>query len=193
MFRELLIAEFGSLTQEQLAQLEQHFITLTRWNKRINLTKIRSIEDAVRLHYCESLLLASSLPAGPLRIADIGSGAGFPGIPIAVFRRDCTVCLIEAHRRKAVFLNEVSRDLPNASVLAGRAESSSWRGEWVVARAVKPAEVLALRLAPRAALLMSSEDLANLPAAEYVVKIPWSTNRVIATFHVEHGNIDKRG
>jgi 16S rRNA (guanine(527)-N(7))-methyltransferase RsmG len=193
MFQEMLAAEFGALSPDQCARLEEHFNTLTRWNKRINLTRIESIEDAVRLHYYESLLLASMLPEGPLRIADVGSGAGFPGIPVAVFRSDSSVCLIEAHRRKAVFLSEAARDLPNVSVIAGRAESSEWRGDWMIARAVKPANVLALHLAPCAALLISSEDFVNLPPPDRVERIPWSTNRVVATFHVEHGKIDKRG
>ena len=63
----------------------------------------------------------------------------------------------------------------------------------MVARAVKPSEVLSLSLAPRAALLMSSDDLINVQAPDRVVKIPGSINRVIATFHVEHGKIDKHG
>lgn len=193
MFRDLLAAQFGSLSEQQLAQLEHHFNTLTRWNKSLNLTRIDTAEDAVRLHYYESLLLASLLPSGPLRIADIGSGAGFPGVPIAVFRPDCSVALIEAHRRKAVFLSEISRDLPNVRVLTERAETSEWRGDWMVARAVKPLDVLRLPLAPWAALLISSSDLPHLRAPESTVKIPWSTNRVIATFHVEHGKIDKHG
>lgn len=193
MFQQMLAAQFGGLSERQLGQLEQHFELLTHWNKKINLTRIESVEDAVRLHYCESLLLASLLPKRPQRIVDVGSGAGFPGIPVAVFRPDSAVCLIEAHRRKAVFLSEASSELPNVSVIAGRAEASDWRGDWIVARAVKPSEVLSLSLAPSAALLMSSEDLAGLPPADNIEKIPWSTNRVIATFHVEHGKIDKRG
>ncbi len=193
MFRDLLAAQFASLSEQQLAQLENHFRTLTQWNKRLNLTRIGALEDAVRLHYCESLLLASTLPPGPLRIADVGSGAGFPGIPIAIARPDCVVALIDAHRRKAVFLSETSRDLQGVSVFPVRAESSTWRGDWMVARAVKPSEVLWLSLAPRAALLMSSDDLINVQAPDRVVKIPGSINRVIATFHVEHGKIDKHG
>jgi 16S rRNA (guanine(527)-N(7))-methyltransferase RsmG len=193
MFQQLLAAEFGGLSEEQLTQLEEHFGTLRHWNKSLNLTRIDSIEDAVRLHYGESLLLAATLPKGQLSIADIGSGAGFPGIPVAVFRRDCTVLLIESHQRKAVFLREVSRNLPNGSVVAERAELLDWRGDWIISRAVKPADVLALSLAPRAALLMSSEDLVNLPPPDRIERIPWSKSRVIATFHVEHGKIDRHG
>jgi len=81
MFRELLAREFasyGSLTVTQIDQLEAHYNLLVRWNARLNLTRIDSIEDAVRLHYCESLFVGTRLPAGSLRIVDVGSGAGFP-------------------------------------------------------------------------------------------------------------------
>ncbi|HEY6328078.1 MAG TPA: 16S rRNA (guanine(527)-N(7))-methyltransferase RsmG, partial [Blastocatellia bacterium] len=59
-FRELLVAEFspyGTLSVEQLAQLERHYELLLRWNKSLNLTRIREVEEACRFHYCESLFL----------------------------------------------------------------------------------------------------------------------------------------
>src|SRR5579862_6905635 len=103
MFQELLVREFapyGSLTVEQIDALETHYELLTHWNARLNLTRIESVEDAVQLHYCESLYVGTRLPAGPLRIADIGSGAGLPGLPIAILRPECTVTLVESHQRK---------------------------------------------------------------------------------------------
>src|ERR1017187_6190482 len=93
-----------------------------RWNRSLNLTAIRSREEAIERHYCESLFLGARLPAGALRIADVGSGAGFPGFPVAVLRPECSVTLIESHKRKAVFLREASRTLPNVRVFAKRAE-----------------------------------------------------------------------
>ena len=125
MFKELLAAEFGaygSLSVTQLDQLQSHFATLTRWNERINLTRISELGDSVRFHYCESLFLARALPTGSKRIVDVGSGAGFPGIPVAVFRPDCSVTLVESHQRKAVFLREAVRELPNVRVVSKRAE-----------------------------------------------------------------------
>ena len=110
---------------------------LVRWNKVLNLTSIRTLEEAIERHYGESVFLAAHLPAGVLSIADVGSGAGFPGIPIAVVRPDCRVTLIEAHRRKAVFLREAARDLPNVTVIADRAESVHQSFDIAVSRAVK--------------------------------------------------------
>jgi len=125
VFPDLLrekLAGLVDLTPEQIQLLQTHYELLKRWNRVLNLTAIDSLEEAVERHYCESLFLAAHLGQGPLRIADIGSGAGFPGIPVAVLRADCTVTLIESHARKAVFLREATRKLRNVRVLAKRAE-----------------------------------------------------------------------
>jgi 16S rRNA (guanine527-N7)-methyltransferase len=191
MFRELLAKEFepyGPLSGEQLERLEEHYKLLSLWNKRINLTRIESLEDAVRFHYCESLFLAKSLPSGSLRVVDVGSGAGFPGIPVAVFRPDCQVDLVESHQRKAVFLREASRGLSNVKVLAMRAENCASGYDWMIARAVQPNQVLSLGLAPAAALLLGSNEPA-LTSAARVEKLPWGRNRVLGLFHVEHDKI----
>src|SRR4051812_20933588 len=105
---------------------------MVRWNKIINLTRIEDVEEAVDRHYGESLLLGISLPSGPLRVADLGSGAGFPGYPVAVLRPEVSVTLIESHQRKAVFLKECSRELSNVSVFSKRAEDVPGNFDWVV-------------------------------------------------------------
>src|ERR1700719_1992507 len=110
-FKSLLTSELApikSLTESQLSLIDQHYRILCSWNKRMNLTRIRSASDAIQFHYCESLFLPEWLPKRSLRIADVGSGAGFPGIPIAVLRSDCNVALIESHQRKAAFLREAA-------------------------------------------------------------------------------------
>ena len=104
-------------SEEQLGLLEQHYQLLARWNKRLNLTRITELEEAVRFHYCESLFVGRFLPPGPLKVADLGSGAGFPGIPLAVIRPDVEFVLIESDLRKAVFLREAARNLKNVKVL----------------------------------------------------------------------------
>ena len=165
MFRELLIrrvSAFCQLSSAQLDQLEQHYELMVRWNKIINLTRIDGVEEAVDRHYAESLFLASKLPAGPLRIADIGSGAGFPGFPVAVVRPECHVTLVESHKRKAVFLKEATRAMPNVSIAAERAENIAQVYDWIVSRAVswEDLEQFARKLAPNLALLCT-----NAPAA----------------------------
>jgi 16S rRNA (guanine527-N7)-methyltransferase len=175
-FKSLLGLEFspyGALTGNQLNLLEQHYQLLLRWNQKMNLTRITSVIDAVRYHYCESLYLARSLPEAALRIVDIGSGAGFPGIPVAIYRPDCVVHLVESHQRKAVFLSEATRNLPNARVLAVRSEDLTETYDWMISRAVRPDEVLKLNLAPNIAVLGTEG-----------AKLPWGESR--AVFHVKH-------
>lgn len=154
----------------------------------MNLTRIEELEDAVTLHYCESLFLGKSLPAGALRIADIGSGAGFPGFPVAILRPECTVDLIESHQRKSVFLREACGHLGNVRVIAERAEMLSGRSyDWMISRAVLPSDVLASKLAPQAAVLMSDSDLDALERRPLMVKeVPWGAGRVLATFTVHN-------
>ena len=177
-FRDSLAREFapfGSLSDSQLHLLELHYQLLLRWNQKLNLTRIIDLQEAVQLHYCESLYLAEFLPKNPLKIVDVGSGAGFPGIPIAIYRPDCVVDLVESHQRKAVFLTEAVRQLglSNVRVIAKRAEDLTERYDWLVSRAVRPEDVLALRLAPDVAILGVAGD-----------KLPWGRGR--ALFHVKH-------
>ena len=184
MFKALLSAEFapyGVLSDQQLVQLERHHNSLTRWNERLNLTRISTLTESVQFHYCESLFLASFLPPGPHSIVDIGSGAGFPGIPVAIYRPDCEITLVESHQRKSVFLREASREVPNVRVLASRAEDMRETFDWLISRAVAPADILKLDLAPDLALLMSAEDAARLPGRSE--PLPWGNQRVL--FHVE--------
>jgi 16S rRNA (guanine527-N7)-methyltransferase len=170
-FKSLLASEFspyGALTSQQLELLEEHYRLLLRWNQKINLTRITSLQDVVRYHYCESLYLASRLPEGPLRIVDIGSGAGFPGIPVAIFLPECTVDLVEAHQRKAVFLREAARGLRNVRVLAQRAEELIDSYDWTMSRAVRPEEVLKLNLSPHVAVLGTEGE-----------SLPWGERRAL--------------
>ena len=191
MFKKLLAAEFQpyySLTNVELDQLENHYSSLIRWNERLNLTRITSLAESIRFHYCESLFLARFLPPGHNRIVDIGSGGGFPGIPVAILRPECQVTLVESHQRKSVFLREASRQLPNVRVLAKRAEEVDEIFDRVISRAVAPSEVLRLKLAPSFALLVGAEDASNLTGKSEAV--PWGNRRVL--FHVERESISTR-
>lgn len=174
-FKSLLQLEFspyGTLTGEQLTLLEAHYRLLLRWNQKMNLTRVTSMRDAVRYHYCESLYLAKSLPKSALRIVDIGSGAGFPGVPVGIYRPDCEVHLVESHQRKAVFLSEATRNMPNIRVFAVRSEDVSESYDWMISRAVRPEEVLRLKLAQNVSVLGTEGE-----------KLPWGESR--ALFHVE--------
>jgi 16S rRNA (guanine(527)-N(7))-methyltransferase RsmG len=181
------IAGAATLSPGQIALLEAHYQLLLHWNRKLNLTTVLGLEEAVERHYCESLFLASRLPAGSLRIADVGSGPGFPGFPVAVLRPECAVTLIESHQRKAVFLREASRALGNVRVLAKRAEDVGDEFDWVISRAVSYKDLAAnlKRLAPSAALLSGAEEPpANLGFGwEAPVALPWGQQRVLRIGH----------
>lgn len=182
-----MFADFA-LTAEQSAALEAHLELLMRWNRSLNLTAIRSREEAIERHYCESLFLGARLPAGALRIADVGSGAGFPGFPVAILRPECSVALIESHQRKAVFLREVSRAVPNVRVLAKRAEDVGETFDWVISRAVSYADLVPFlkKLAPNADLLSGAEGPPANMGFEWdaPVALPWGDQRFLWTGRV---------
>lgn len=139
MFADLLRARLAGiveLSNGQVEALEAHYQLLFRWNRTLNLTSITDMAEAIERHYCESLFLGAHLPPVPLRIADLGSGGGFPGIPVAVLRPDCTVSLIESHQRKSVFLREATRKLPAVRVLSVRAETVHEVFDHAISRAV---------------------------------------------------------
>ncbi len=191
MFADLLrskLAGICELSGEQIERMREHYDLLTRWNKTLNLTSIRTPAEAVERHYCESVFLACHLPEGPLSVADVGSGAGFPGIPVGIIRPDCSVALIESHQRKAVFLREATRDLSNVRVLGMRAADVGERFDWVISRAVKYSEIggALQKLAGNAEILSGEVGASEMPGFEWQapVKLPWGEHRLLWIGHV---------
>jgi 16S rRNA (guanine527-N7)-methyltransferase len=185
VFPELLrqkLAGVLKLSSGQIQVLQAHYELLLRWNRILNLTRVDSLEEAIERHYCESLFLAALLAPGPQQIADVGSGAGFPGIPVAVFRPDCTVALIESHQRKAVFLREATRNLPNVRVLSQRGKDIEERFDCVISRAVSYGDLgpVLKKLAMTADLLTGAEA----PPPEWCftwnnILLPWGRHRYL--------------
>jgi len=107
-----------------IPQLSDYLDLLLKWNARTNLTAIRQPEEIVRRHFGESLFTALHL-SDPDTLLDLGSGAGFPGLPIALQRPEIRVTLAESQGKKASFLREAIRTLrlENAEVWAARVES----------------------------------------------------------------------
>jgi 16S rRNA (guanine527-N7)-methyltransferase len=172
-----------NLSSAQVGALAAHYELLCAWNRKLNLTRISGLGEAVERHYCESVFLAVQLAPGPLRICDIGSGAGFPGLPIAVVRPDCSVTLIEAHQRKAVFLREASRAMPNVRVLCSRVEGVTEVFELAVSRAVSYEDLGASlrRLAPLADLMTGADSPPDWLGFEWEppMPMPWGKQRFV--------------
>ncbi len=171
--------ESAVLDSTQLQKISTYIDLLLRWNARINLTAIRNEEEIVTRHFGESLFAARHLfphatrVTGPCdsRLIDIGSGAGFPGLPIKIWAPDIQLTLIESNQKKATFLREVARKLTltNINVFAGRAEDyQDPPAEVVTLRAVERFEnalpIAASLVAPqgRLAILISQAQLAQV-------------------------------
>jgi 16S rRNA (guanine527-N7)-methyltransferase len=117
--------EFGiQLDANQVLSIQQYIRLLLVWNDKVNLTAIRDPLEILYRHFCESMFGAVALPFLSGRLADVGSGGGFPGLPLRILRPELRVLLIESNLKKATFLAEVVRelDLRNVTVHVGRYE-----------------------------------------------------------------------
>ena len=113
-----------TVNDSQVLQIQQYMSILLTWNEKINLTAIREPLEILNRHFCECMYTASAVPVEDGRLADVGSGGGFPGLPLKIIRPELQVMLIESNIKKATFLAEVIRDLglADARVLVGRYE-----------------------------------------------------------------------
>ena len=131
----------GPLTPEQLARVQVHLDLLLRWNARTNLTAVRDAESIVTRHIGESLFAAATLldSAAIISMTDVGSGAGFPGIPMKIWAPSIELVLVESQGKKVAFLREVARALriPGVSVFGDRAERLERQSDLVTMRAVE--------------------------------------------------------
>lgn len=124
------------LTADQESRLERMLALLAKWNRTYNLTAIRSETDMVTHHLLDSLTVAPHL-GGAATLADVGSGAGFPGLVLAVLRPDLRVTSIEASQKKVAFQQQVRIELhlTNVEVVCGRVERIHRVFDAVVSRA----------------------------------------------------------
>lgn len=133
----LLSAGVEPLSSEIAAKFDEYLALLLRWNARMNLTAVRNPQEILRRHFVESIACARRLPEGIGSLLDFGTGAGFPGIPIALCRSEIAVTLAESQSKKIAFLREAVRALGlNARVFGQRAEALTDRFDCVTLRAV---------------------------------------------------------
>src|SRR5216684_5628639 len=111
-------------TAEQITSIQRYMSLLLAWNEKINLTAIRDPLEMLYRHFCESMFAAVAVPLNSGRLADVGSGGGFPGLPLKILRPELQVFLVESNVKKATFLAEVVRelDLMDTRVLVSRYE-----------------------------------------------------------------------
>jgi 16S rRNA (guanine527-N7)-methyltransferase len=121
--RDRVNMERFGLNEKAVERFEAYLVLLVKWNARINLTAVHKPEEMVRRHFFESIFAARQIPKKVKTLLDFGSGAGFPGIPIAICRPEIGVTLAESQGKKAAFLREAVRTLElKAEVWAARVE-----------------------------------------------------------------------
>ena len=141
------------LDASQLDRFEAFYREMVAWNRSINLTSVTGYEEVQIRHFLDSLSVSAAIPAGMLRgasVLDVGSGAGMPGVPLAIAWSGLSVTLLEATGKKAAFLRRLVDNLclPSVDVLTGRAETLAHdvrlreRFDVVVSRAVAKLPVL---------------------------------------------------
>lgn len=184
-FGEVLGKYIVGLEPEITARLFSHYQKLHQWNKRINLTSVPLGEECIRRHFAESLFLGSLIPNDIESVMDLGSGGGFPGVPIAMWRTQLMVGLVDADIRKCVFLREITAGLRNVEVLCDRAETLSGFWDGVVSRAVKVEEVRKFAVGRvKWVGVLTSRDIAGNFEWDAVTPIPWEPRHVVAELQV---------
>jgi 16S rRNA (guanine527-N7)-methyltransferase len=191
-----LLSPFGArLFADQMSKVREYIRILLKWNELISLTSITDPADIVARHFGESMFLNSILPVENGRLADVGSGAGFPGLALKILRPNLQILLIESNKRKCAFMSEVARslELEGVEVLTTRFEEIRTEPDcanFVTARAVGGFPNL-LRWARRSlserahvALWVGGEDTTKISSTagwtwQPAVRIPESQRRFI--------------
>ena len=185
--RELLSHFLGgeTLSNQQAQLISRHLELLLKWNPRINLTSITAPEQIITRHFGESLFAALELypkPMGFGSMIDLGSGAGFPGIPIKIWAPELHVTLIESQQKKATFLREVTRalNLTSLDVANQRAEALGLQADTVTLRAVEkfdstlPIAANLVNKGGRLALLIGATQVAT--ATSLLPQFSWNSS-----------------
>jgi 16S rRNA (guanine527-N7)-methyltransferase len=191
-----LLEPYISLDEMRLRAISKYIDLLLKWNARVNLTAVRAPEEIVQRHFGESffaanyLLSQSSRKKRPIeKVIDLGSGAGFPGVPFAMLAPEVQVTLIESNQKKATFLRELIflLDLKNATAFSDRAENYTQSAALVTMRAVEKfdrALMLGLSLVEmggQIALMIGSSQIAV--AQELAIQVEWSEPVVVPGGH----------
>lgn len=144
-------SEFNiNLEKEDIESFFKYKETLLKWNKNINLTAITDDRDIIIKHFIDSISVVPYIGKDLKKVIDVGTGAGFPGIPLKIIKKDLNVTLLDSLEKRTKFLNEVIEklDLKNIEVIHSRAEDKGVSGDFrekfdlALARAVANLPVL---------------------------------------------------
>ncbi|MBQ8057403.1 MAG: 16S rRNA (guanine(527)-N(7))-methyltransferase RsmG [Ruminococcus sp.] len=136
MFKDILLEQAKlsgiELNDEQVVKLTRYYELLIEWNEKMNLTALTEPVDVALKHFCDSILLLSyaDIPKHSSLI-DVGTGAGFPSVPIKIVRPDIKLCLLDSLNKRLTFLNEVVSELglSDVKIVHARAEDGAKKAE----------------------------------------------------------------
>jgi len=192
-----ILREYGvtALTPLVRTGIQRYISLLLRWNQKISLTTITDPIDIVRLHFAESMFAGSAVPIPNGRLADVGTGAGFPGLPLKLLIPSLNLVLVEPTAKKASFLAECVRELnlTDVEVLRTRFEDLETTGphfDFITARALgdyaELVEWAERQLAPRGSLVLwlgerYADEIKMASSLEWrsPIPIPHSERRVL--------------
>ena len=111
------------LTEKQVIDFYEYMNLLLEWNEKINLTAITEMDDVILKHFIDSITILKNLKEND-SIIDVGTGAGFPGIPVAIMNSNINITLLDSLNKRIMFLDEVCKklELKNIKTIHGRAE-----------------------------------------------------------------------
>jgi 16S rRNA (guanine527-N7)-methyltransferase len=205
LWNELAAKAGRALSEGQVRGLERYLELLADANTRMNLTRIVDKQQAEVAHVGDALTLLEFVPQGALKVVDVGSGGGVPGIPLAVALPECQITLVEATQKKAAFLQGCAKELGlgNVTVLAKRAEEVgngamreacdvvtaravgelAFLVEWGIPLLKKGGKLLAMKGAKAQEEITGAERAIKLlnasPAAVHPVALPGAEHHVI--------------
>lgn len=194
-----------SIQDEMLDGFDKYYNKLIEWNERINLTAITNERDVVIKHFIDSLTLINYLPANAKNMIDVGTGAGFPGIPVKMVKKDLSLTLLDSLEKRIKFLNELINDcsLKGINAIHGRAEELARNPEHResydvgTARAVAALSVLCEYILPFVKVggvfiaMKGSEIQKELDEAENAISVLGGELEVVEKFSLPFENMER--
>ena len=183
-FNKLLIEKYQKINNNQLEMFYKYMQLLLKWNEKINLTAITDEDEIILKHFVDSLTVLKYINEND-KIIDVGTGAGFPGIPIAIMMPNVKITLLDSLNKRINFLNEVIKelDLKNVETIHSRSEDCGkdilYREKFdiSIARAVAKLSTLSEYLLPfvqiggKMICMKGSEIEEELKNAQYAIKV----------------------
>ena len=193
-----------SLNEEQVKKFYDYMLVLLDWNEKINLTAITDVKEIILKHFIDSITICKYIPENS-KLLDVGTGAGFPGIPVKIIRDDVTIVLLDSLNKRILFLEDVIEKLKLTNIIAvhGRAEEFGKNKKFrqcfdiVTSRAVANMAVLSEYLLPfvkidgKAVIMKGSECEEELKDAEKAISVLGGKLKAVDKFFLPSSDIKR--